>query len=244
MVSDNISGMQDNYQTFASFYDGAVFTNNQEKIELIRTLISNYAPRANSVLELGCGTGAILQGLAGQYTLTGLDLSPAMLKEAAKKVPQAELIHADMSDFNLDKTYDAVLCIFDSINHLLSFDKWEKTFELAHQHLNEDGLFIFDVNTINKLDRRTRANAVVQDIDDMRITAHMTKDNLDVYTWNIYVDDKSGVRNDFQVSEVAYPINMIEKGLERFFAVEEKLTGTEQPVSEYVDRIYFVCKKK
>ena len=99
-----IRGMQDNYQTFASFYDGAVFTNNQEKIELIHSLINDYAPKAQTVLELGCGTGAILQGLTGQYTLTGLDLSPAMLKEAAKKVPQAELIHGDMCNFNLNKT--------------------------------------------------------------------------------------------------------------------------------------------
>jgi SAM-dependent methyltransferase len=235
--------MNDNYKAFAPYYDEATFTNNQEKIELLRSLINTYSTHAKTILELGCGTGTIMQGLIQDYSVTGLDLSPTMLEVASQKVPGATFIHADMSDFALETTFDAVLCVFDSINHLLNFDLWDKTFMLVHQHLNAGGLFVFDVNTINKLDRRTRADAVEQVIDGSTVTARMTKSKLDIYTWHIAVTDTNRVHEEFQVPEVAYPIATIEKALTKFFSVKEKLTGDEQPVSELVDRVYFVCQK-
>ena len=50
---------------------------------------------AGRVLEVGCGTGAILSGLATGATVHGLDRDPARLAEAHRQAPQAQLACAD-----------------------------------------------------------------------------------------------------------------------------------------------------
>lgn len=57
-----------------------------------------------------------------------------------------------MTDFTLPEPVDIVFCVYDSINHLLSFDKWIKTFKQVYANLNPEVLFIFDMNTLKKLE--------------------------------------------------------------------------------------------
>ncbi|MGE5217266.1 MAG: HAD hydrolase-like protein [Chloroflexota bacterium] len=47
-------------------------------------------------------------------------------------------------------TSKAAVCALDSINHLLRVSEWKRTFRSVVCHLNHDGLFIFDVNTLGK----------------------------------------------------------------------------------------------
>ena len=49
-------------------------------------------PVARRVLEVGCGTGAILSGLATGAVVHGLDLEPARLAEARRHAPRARLV--------------------------------------------------------------------------------------------------------------------------------------------------------
>jgi SAM-dependent methyltransferase len=50
---------------------------------------------ARRVLEVGCGTGAVLSGLTTRAAVHGLDLEPARLAEARRHVPRANLARAD-----------------------------------------------------------------------------------------------------------------------------------------------------
>ena len=50
---------------------------------------------ARRVLEVGCGTGAILDGLSTRAAIHGLDLEPGRLAEAHRHAPQARLIRGD-----------------------------------------------------------------------------------------------------------------------------------------------------
>jgi SAM-dependent methyltransferase len=52
-------------------------------------------PAARRVLEVGCGTGAILSGLATGAAVHGLDRDPSRLAEARRHAPQARLACAD-----------------------------------------------------------------------------------------------------------------------------------------------------
>ena len=55
-------------------------------------------PDGARVLELGCGGGTIeTQELAARFRLTGVDLSERQLERARRRVPQAELIHGDLT---------------------------------------------------------------------------------------------------------------------------------------------------
>ena len=38
-----------------------------------------------------------------------------------------------MTRFDLGETFDVVLCVFDSINHLVRFSDWERVFDRARR---------------------------------------------------------------------------------------------------------------
>jgi cyclopropane fatty-acyl-phospholipid synthase-like methyltransferase len=76
--------------------------------------------------------------VAKKYKVTGLDISEKMLKKAEENLDKKDLVLADMTDFNLEKTFDTVLCNYNSICHLLKWEQWQAFFEMASKHLEKD----------------------------------------------------------------------------------------------------------
>ncbi|QKV94907.1 class I SAM-dependent methyltransferase [Streptomyces sp. NA02950] len=105
------------------------------------------------VLELCCGTGTVLQHLAGRgYSVTGLDRSPSMLERAREKLgPECPLIRAELPEVPVDGSFDAVLCVFDSMNYLCDEAHVRETMRSVSRVLKPGGTFIFDVNSLRKL---------------------------------------------------------------------------------------------
>jgi ubiquinone/menaquinone biosynthesis C-methylase UbiE len=68
---------------------------------------------ASRVLEVGCGTGAILSELPNHLALHGLDLDPAALAECRVNAPIAALIHGNALALPCsDQSFDIVYCHF------------------------------------------------------------------------------------------------------------------------------------
>src|SRR5690242_11948641 len=105
------------YEDFAKFYD-QIMGDRSALIERVRGYVRSYLPDAGSLLELGCGTGAVLGGLADGLQVTGIDLSPEMLATAKAHLTGAHLVRADITEFSLGTTFDVVICVFDTLNHL------------------------------------------------------------------------------------------------------------------------------
>ncbi len=82
-------------------------------------VISESLPGGARILELGCGAGVpITSRLAGQFRVVGVDISREQLKLAARNVPQADFILADMAGLSFpEATFDAVAAFY-SITHL------------------------------------------------------------------------------------------------------------------------------
>ena len=110
-----------------------------------------------TVLDLACGTGSLTWELALRgYELIGVDQSPEMLAEAAEKnrgVSPIEPIFLcqPMEKLDLYGTIDACVCCLDSVNYVTRPQKLQKAFERVHLFLMPGGLFLFDVNTPEKL---------------------------------------------------------------------------------------------
>ena len=141
------------YDLLAPFYDAI-----NEDIDYVKwadfieeILRKECNTRPELVLDLGCGTGKMTLELASRgYDMTGIDYSPEML-DVARGAAEEEghdilWLCQDMSEFELYGTVDAAVCCLDCINHLEDKADLKKCFDLVHNYLIPDGIFIFDVN--------------------------------------------------------------------------------------------------
>jgi SAM-dependent methyltransferase len=230
------------YERFSSFYD-AVMDDPAPRAQQVVDWVNKYLPDASSLLELGCGTCSILARLTSVPSLTGLDLSPEMLAVAREKVPDARFIQGDMRAFSLSETFDVVICVFDSLNHLLSFGDWQSMFDAVHHHLVDGGLFIFDVNTLGELRRLGDEPPWVYDFDEgvAVIDVSFAEDGMSegASVWDIRVFEHVGDgRYDLhqeQIGELAVPLSQLKSALEgRYLLLEEIDERGDPPTDESV----------
>ena len=125
------------------------------------------------VLDLACGTGRMALTLASRgYDMIGVDGSADMLSEAqGRAYEQGQtgvlFLLQDMRDFELYGTVGAITCCLDSINYLLSEQDVRRCFCCAHNYLDPDGLFLFDVNTPYKFRTVYGDNAYILEDEDL-----------------------------------------------------------------------------
>jgi SAM-dependent methyltransferase len=233
------------YDVFAPFYD-AVQGDRAEHAAYLHELIRRHHPAARTALELACGTGSILAQLRPHYEVTGLDRSPAMLERATAKVPGVRLVEADMTSFDLRERFDVVLCVFDSINHLLRFEEWQAVFALAHEHLNDRGIFVFDVNTERRLARLAEQPPAVRWFGDGDLLVlDVVGEPGGVVVWEIRVfEHRGGV--DYRlhtedIREISFPRERIRESLrDRFRRVYAHDARRSRPTAAS-ERIHFVA---
>ena len=115
-------------------------------------------PPGKTVLDLACGTGSLTRELALRgYEMIGVDRSPEMLAEAAEKNRGAGPIEPiflcqSMEQLDLYGTIDACVCCLDSVNYVTDSRRLQRAFQRVHLFLMPGGLFLFDVNTPEKLE--------------------------------------------------------------------------------------------
>ena len=123
-----------------------------------RTDVEFYVDWANrisgDILELGCGTGRVSIPVAySGNSVTVLDYSMPMLQRFKKKLvaepnslaDRIDIIRGDMSDFTISRSFDLFIIPFRPFQHLISTDDQINCLKSVRNHLNHDGVLIFDV---------------------------------------------------------------------------------------------------
>ena len=141
------------YHSLADFYD-ALVKDEEATVRWADLTEDCIGKKGASLLELACGSAEISCELAKRgYSLLATDLSEDMLAKAKEKNSAEKLRFApvNMIEFDLKETFDAVLCYCDSINYLQDLDEVKSMFHCVKNHLNEKGVFIFDMHTPDRL---------------------------------------------------------------------------------------------
>jgi SAM-dependent methyltransferase len=235
------------YEVFAPFYD-MVNGDPDTRSRQILDNIARFRPQTASVLELGCGTGAILAGLGSGLSLTGLDLSPAMLAFAKRRCPSARLLTSDMTSFTLAERFDVVLCVFDTVNHLTTFDDWRRLFERAKEHLLEGGLFIFDLNTLGRLRQLGEMAPWVHHFDEHTLIMNVEFDGHSLSQWDIRIfehqfEDRFVLHHE-RITELGVALEQVKTSLAPDFVLLEELDPGGFVANDESSRALFVYQRK
>ena len=142
------------YQDFAYVYDRLMHEDidYDRWCDYIENLFTFHGVSPDTLCELACGTGNITCRMEKRgYKITASDISRDMLAIASEKLEDAELVCSDMSKLSLPEKYDAFLCMIDGLNYVITPKAVLETFKNAKKHLNDGGVFIFDISSQYKL---------------------------------------------------------------------------------------------
>ena len=102
--------------------------------------------KGGPILEIGCGTGRItIPVFEKGMDITGLDLSPAMLKQARIKNPDIEWVEASATNFDLGRQFQTIFMPFRILQLLVTLHDMTAALENVKKHLRDGGYLILDV---------------------------------------------------------------------------------------------------
>ena len=215
------------------------------------------------ILDLACGTGSMTLELASRgYDMIGIDGSDAMLTRALdnaydKEISGVLFLNQDMREFELYGTVGAISCCLDSINYLTEAEEVKKCFFLAHNYLDPDGLFLFDMNTPYKFENVYADNSYIHEIYDEQYNINYycgwqneynSESRLCNFYLSVFTEDENGKfsREDEVQTEKCYELAEI-KGLlkDTGFELVGIFGGTDfSPIDEKTERWHFVARAK
>ncbi|WP_342589110.1 class I SAM-dependent methyltransferase [Staphylococcus coagulans] len=238
------------YENLSVFYDRLTEDQPYDKwLSIIKDTL--HAAQAHSILDIGCGTGNLTQFLPQLATeVVGMDLSPEMIARAQQKSEHVNWIHGDMTAFNLNRQFDLVTILCDSLNYVVEEADVMATFNHVFHHLNQQGSFIFDVHSIYKMDTQFNQQVYLDDREDLTLVWQTETGELPHSVWHdltffIRTEDGKYLRRDesqFQRTlEKAQYIEMLKavgfKDIETFYDFDYSNKNSES------DRLFFIAKK-
>src|SRR5690554_726115 len=129
----------------AKYYDALYhFKNYSEAADKINKIVKGLNPNAASLLDVACGSGKHIEYLRKYFTTEGLDLNNELLQIARERCPEVIFHQKDMTDFNLNKKFDVVTCLFSSVAYVKTVENLERAVSCMAQHLNAGGILILE----------------------------------------------------------------------------------------------------
>lgn len=116
----------------------------QVRNQLIIWAIKRYCSQVRSFLEIGCGTGYVLSGIAKAYPdvkLQGSEIFTAGLAFAAGRQPTIDFMQMDARDIPFVDEFDAIGA-FDVLEHI---EEDEQVLVQIHKALNPHGILLITV---------------------------------------------------------------------------------------------------
>lgn len=243
------------YRSLAGAYDGlTVDGQHRKRAAYLHRLLKKEG--AESVLDLGCGTGTVTCLLAELgYRMTAVDASEEMLTEAARKAERlAEearplLLRQSMSRLRLIEPVDAAISTLDAINYLTGEKALQAAFTRVYRYLRPGGLLVFDVNTPYKL-RRMDGELYIDETEDAYCvwrTRFSEKTKICSYWVDLFkaLPDGTWERSDEEHRERAWEESQLREMLERAGFDEVRVTGDlrRTPPRPDEDRVIFRARK-
>ncbi|MBY0220985.1 class I SAM-dependent DNA methyltransferase [Sporosarcina aquimarina] len=246
--------MSSSYQEFAHIYDELMNDIPYDAyIDLLD--LASTGVVGKKVLDIGCGTGLLSAMLSKKgASVTGVDLSADMLEVASNRARSLgldiEFIQQPMQQLEVEDTYDIAVISIDSLNYVISQTDVRETFRRIYKALGKDGVLLFDVHSIFKMDEIFLEGPFV--FDDQRITymwqtAPGDEEHSIYSQLAFFVRQENGLfkrfdevhmQRTFSVTEYVGMLNDAGFQIERIFADWE-----DEPPTDESERVFFQVRK-
>jgi SAM-dependent methyltransferase len=202
----------------------------------VTALIRDRKPDATTLLDVACGTGGHLTSFVNDFhDVVGLDLSEAMVARAKRRLPDVQLLQADMRSFDLGRTFDAAVCLFSSVGYLSTVTDLRDAIRSMGQHLVPGGVLVVEPwyfpDTF--VPGFVSAHAVKDGGRAVARVAHMTRDGntTRIEIHNLIGDSATGIKHHsgtdvIALFERADYLDAFESGGMRVEYLEPQFNGT------------------
>ncbi|WP_349407896.1 class I SAM-dependent methyltransferase [Pseudalkalibacillus sp. SCS-8] len=246
-----------NYQQFAGLYDRLMEDAPYDMwVSFFRNAIDRYGINNTlDVLDVGCGTGeiSVRLGLEG-YHVQGIDLSEEMLAVARKKAENHDLeipfFQQDMRELEGFSNLDAAIIFCDSLNYLPTIEDVKVTFERIAHTLKDDGLFMFDVHSLYKIEEVFGNETFTLNEEEISYIweCHQgAKAGSIHHDLSFFVQEKESVYNRYDEShyQITYPMDTYVHLLKDAGFEVCSITSdfSDREPDEQTERLFFIAKK-
>ena len=241
------------YTELAYVYDALMdHVNYPAWSEYIAAVLGRFKPDARTILELACGTGSLsLELVRRGFSVTCSDISPPMLRRAAGKFRQSEMpvriFAADIRTLPVTAYFDAVLCLYDSMNYLTTPDDFSKAVREAASAVASGGLFVFDVCTIRNSELFFNDRTMVVTCGNVTYERICRYDRTKRIQENHFVFERPGGKPVTESHyQKIYRLDEIERMLEGapFIEIGRFDDMSFESGSENSERVHFVLQKE
>ena len=245
------------YSYFADFYDALTMNVEYEKkADHLLELFKKHGHSPGVTLDLACGTGSLTLELKKKgVDVFGADASTDMLSIAQQKAAENDMqilfLCQKMQSLELFGTIDTCVCSLDSINHLTNTSDVLSTFRRVAEYLADDGLFVFDCNTVYKHRCVLGDNCFIYDTDSVFCAwqnNYIERNNKVIITLDFFQPEGGKYRRfSEQFSERAYTREQMSEMLDNAGLVIEAVydeMSFNEPKPDSQREIYVVRKKQ
>jgi SAM-dependent methyltransferase len=209
----------------------------KERALMVLKLIKEHCPKTQNVLELGVGTGNVLKHFKDTLNVHGIDIEQEYIDLCKQKIPKGNFFVQRMENFDIDKKFDVIFCVYDSINFLEDLNQWEQTFDTVKKHLSKDGIFIFDMYLPIILKEYEEKVGWHQEFDFGLVTSTpIVKGNYLQWKLKIIEKNKPFFEHVYDFWERIYSVKDVSPLIKKRFKILHKQKITDDK------RILFVCK--
>lgn len=227
--------------SFAEYYNELVFDEDvyHDYLNWVKREINGH-----SVLECACGTGYLSRLLAENgYKVDALDHDLSMIEFAKCENHFDGLNYYGQSMFDLSNLgmYDSIIIFLDSLNYCKDIDELRLFFKQAYNHLNHNGVLLFDMHHPNRLDEFIEE--YIEEgfiLDNSYQWSIQTEGNRIHHNIVVYEDDSLFINH---INQVVFDVNTIETLLDELSFDFERVLYFNESEFDLEEKLYYQARK-
>ena len=167
-----------------------------------------------------------------------------MLVEAREKDTDQKVnfFQMDMANMHVNKTYDSILCLCDSINYITKEEELKHMIFQVYERLNNGGVFIFDMHSLDRLEEFREEFYEEGTIQENQYSWSIISEDDCIYHNFCFYDEAARVSQEQHIQKVYTPTYITEL-LSPYFSIEVMTDFVNDGICEG-EKYFYICKKE